>query len=85
MPASRASSLGHAHALDRLAQAHVVGQDRPAGPDGEGDAVQLIRQQLDLQQFLAERMAGGVLADLGHQVADAVLEQPLLDELLGVR
>ena len=43
--------LGNADPLDRLAQPHVVGQDRPPGSDGERDAVQLVRQQFGLQQL----------------------------------
>ena len=61
--------LGRAHALDRLAQAHVVGQDRAADARGEGDPFELIGKQLDLQQLLAERMPRRVLSDLGHPVA----------------
>ena len=48
MPASRASSSATPIALDGLAQSHVVGQDRAAGAGREGDAVELIGQQLDL-------------------------------------
>ena len=77
-------NLGHAHALDRLAQAHVVGQHRPARLDGEGDPVELIGEEFRLQQRLAQRMAGRVLANLVHQAGDPVLEQPPLDQFLGV-
>ena len=50
--------LRRADALDRLAQAHVVGQHRPAGTGGEGDAVELIGQQRDLEQRRPQRMIG---------------------------
>ncbi len=76
--------LGHAHALDRLAQAHVVGQDRAAHARGKGDPFELIGQQLDLQQLLAQRVPGRVFLDLGHPVGHVLLEQPPLDQLLGV-
>ena len=76
--------LGRAHALDRLAQAHVVGQDRAADPRGKGDPFELIGEQLDLQQLLAQRVPRRVLPDLGHPVRHVPLEEPPLDQLLGV-
>ena len=36
-------NFGGAYALDRLAQAHVVGQDCPAGSRGEGNPFELVR------------------------------------------
>ena len=76
--------LGRPDPLDRLAEPHVVGQDRPAGAGGEGDAVELVRQQRDLEQRLAQRMSRRVAADLRGLAAQAFLKQALLDELLGV-
>ena len=55
--------LGRAHALDGLAQSHVVGQDRPARARGKGHALDLVRQQLDLQEFLAQGVLCRVLLD----------------------
>ncbi len=77
-------NLGDADALDRLAQAHVVGQNRAANASGKGDSFELIRQQLDLQKLLAERMPGRVLANLRHPIRHVQLEKPPLDQLLGV-
>src|SRR5438093_7291707 len=37
--------LSHAHALDRFAEAHVVGQNRPPPAGGDGNPIQLVRQQ----------------------------------------
>ena len=63
--------LGDADSLDRLAQTHVVGQNGPAGADCESDAVELIRQERDLDESLQQRMLRGVLADFGDEAADA--------------
>ena len=56
--------LGHADALDRLAQSHVVGQHGPAGTDGERDPVQLVGQQFGVEQFVAKRMVRRIAANL---------------------
>ncbi len=77
--------FGDADRLDGFAQPHFVGQDRAAGPDSEGDAVQLIGQQLLAKQFAAKRVVGRVAADIGDQAGDPFLEQPLLQVFLGVR
>jgi hypothetical protein len=57
--------LRRADALDRLPQAHVVGQDGPAGPGGEGDAVELVGQERRLEELLAQGVTGRVPANLG--------------------
>ena len=76
--------LRDADALDGLAQAHVVGQHRPAGAGGEGDAVELIGQERNLEQGRPQRMLGRVAANGGRLFAQPLLEEPLLDELLGI-
>ena len=76
--------LRRADALDRLAQAHVVGQNGPAGARREGDPFKLIGQKLDLQQFRPQGVLRGVRADLGHLLRHPLLKQPPLDQLLGV-
>ena len=75
--------LGDADRLDRLAEAHVVGQDRAAGADGEGDAVELIRQELGAKQLAAQRMSPDRRGSR-RPCADPLAEQPALDVLLGV-
>ena len=45
----------------------------------------MIGQQLDFQQLFAERVPRRVFANLGHPLGHVPLEQPALDQLLGVR
>ena len=76
--------LRGADALDGLAQPHVVGQHRPAGAGGEGDAVELIGQQRNLQQRRSQRVLGRIAADGRRLFAQPLLDEPLLDVLLGI-
>jgi hypothetical protein len=76
--------LGGADPLDGLAQAHVVGQHGPARAGGEGDAVELIGKQRNLQERRAQRMLGGIAADVGRPFTQPLLNQTLLDELFGI-
>ena len=76
--------LSDAHPLDRFAQAHVVGQNRPSPAGGEGNPIQLVRQQFRLEQFFAERMCPGVGADGSDFGCDVLLEQLLLNVFLRV-
>mgnify|MGYP002064300588 CR=1 FL=1 len=48
--------FGHTDALNGFAEPHVISQNRPAGPDGKRNAVQLIGKQFGLQQGLAQRI-----------------------------
>ena len=59
-------NLGDTDALDRLAQAHVVGQNRAANASSKGDPFELIQQRLDLKESLAKRMLDRVCANLRH-------------------
>ena len=76
--------LGHADTLNRLAESHVIGQDRAPGAGGEGDAVQLVGQQLHLQQRLAQRVRFRIAPDVGDRGGDALLQEPGLNVLLGI-
>jgi hypothetical protein len=79
-----AQQLRNADALDRLAEAHVVGQDRAARAHREGDPIQLVGKQLTCDQLAAQPMAGGVRPDLRGLVREPLTQEPPLDELLGV-
>ncbi len=76
--------LGHAHALNRFSETHVVGQDRPSGAGGKCHAIELIGQERRLQERRAERMIGRIAPNGGHLVAHLLLKQSLLNKLLGV-
>ena len=76
--------LRDADRLDRLAEAHIVGEHRAAGADRERDAVELVRQELGAEQLAAQRVVRRIGADLLDACADPVAEHLALDVLLGI-
>ena len=76
--------LGNADGLNGLAEPHVIGEDRAPGSRREGDAVQLVRQELDFQQRLAQRVGLRIAPDIGSRGGDALLQETRLDVLFGV-
>jgi hypothetical protein len=58
--------------LNSFAQAHIVSEDDAARSRGERDTVELIRQQLGLEQFAAQRVRLRLAADLRGAARDAV-------------
>ncbi len=73
MPANRANSSA-VRCLEWFCQAHVVSQHGATSTDGEGDAIQLIGQQLGLKETFAQWMPGRILPDLGRLFGKASLQ-----------
>ncbi len=76
--------LRYPDSLDRLAEPHVVRQDRAPGADGEGDPVELVRQKRHREQLRSQRMLLRSLPDLRGHLGEPLALQHAVDEGLRV-